>query len=91
MVTNLPGRTFSENMLQAKEAGDFFRSSVDQFPNQGDGFRACLHLHLYMATLNLKLFQFAQSYDFLRAASKLLKERVTQEEDDGNKKHKAYN
>ena len=91
MVTNVIGSTFSENMLQAKEAGDFFRSAVDQFPNQGDGFRACIHLHLYIAALNLKLYQFAQSYDFLKAASRLLKERVTQEEEDGNKKHMAYN
>ena len=91
MVTNLIGSTFSENMLHAKEAGDFFRSAVDQFPNLGDGFKACIHLHLYIATLNLKLFQFAQSYDFLRAASKLLKERVTHEEEDKNTKHTDYN
>ena len=91
MVSALPSTSFSENMLEAKEAGDFFRSSVDQFPNSGDGFRACIHLHLYMALLNLKLYQFQQSADFLRAASKLLKERVTQEEEDRNEKHKMYN
>ena len=68
---------FSENILEAKEAGDFFRSSVDQFPNFGDGFRASIHLHLYLAHLNLKIYQFQQSGDFLKAASKLLKERVT--------------
>ena len=29
MVSALPSTNFAENMLEAKEAGDFFRSSVD--------------------------------------------------------------
>lgn len=80
-----------DNIYDAKEAGDFFRSSIEQFPNGGDGFRACIHLHLYLAGINLKIYQFQQSSDFLTAASKMLKERVTQEEEDKNEKNKIYN
>ena len=46
---------------------------------------------MYMASLNLKIFQFQQSGDFIKAASTLLKERVSCEEAESNTKHTQYN
>ena len=46
---------------------------------------------MYMASLNLKIFQFQQSGDFIKAASTLLKERVSCEEEESNTKHTQYN
>lgn len=48
-------------------------------------------MHLYMATMNLKIFQFQQSSDFLKSAATLLKERVAKEEEDFNTKNSNYN
>ena len=91
LIQTLAVTSFVENMIEAKEAGDFFRTANDQFPDHGDGFRASIHLHVYMASLNLKIFQFQQSRDFLKAASQLLKDRVTQEEEQKNAKNKQFN
>ena len=58
MRDNLSNTIFAENISDAKEAGDFFAFAVDHFPLFGDGFRACIVLQLYMAQINLKVFQF---------------------------------
>lgn len=56
MLKDLNHSLFVENLLEVKEAGDFFRSANDQFPLYGDGHRASINMHLYMATMNLKIF-----------------------------------
>ena len=58
MIKHLPSVSFADIIFEAKETGDFFRSAIAQFPPFGDGFRAGLLVHLYMARLNLKINQF---------------------------------
>ena len=55
---NLYDRPFMECMTDAREVGDLFRAAMSQFPSFGDGFRAGIIVHLYMAQLNMKVFQF---------------------------------
>ena len=54
----LQEKQFLEIIADAKEVGDFFRTAMSQFPSFGDGFRAGIIVHLYMAQVNLKMFQF---------------------------------
>jgi len=77
MVKHLSESSFAENLCDVKEVSDFYRGALEHFPHYGDGHRAFLHLHQYMTLINLKVFQFQQSSDFIRAAMTLLKERVT--------------
>ena len=46
---NLQATPFLETIADAKEVGDFFRLAMSQFPSFGDGFRAGIIVHLYMA------------------------------------------
>lgn len=51
-------KQFMECMVDAREVGDLFRAAMSQFPPFGDGFRAGIIVHLYLAQLNMKVFQF---------------------------------
>lgn len=91
MLQNLKTRTFSENIIEAREASNLFKNAFEQFPTFGDGYRANLYLLRYLAQLNLQLFQFQQSNDFLKAASSTLKERVETEESARDDENREFN
>ena len=81
MIAKCDERGFAEIIPDVKNATDLYRTASNQFPSGGDGWRSQFYLYMYLARVNLMLFQFQQTRDLLSAGNKMLKEKVTQEED----------